>query len=125
MEITLLKVGRSKGVDIADGQFHVRHILGYLYELKPSNTFVGIKPGGNFVISFLSAGWSVARTDQFPNWYIASPKALPRILECTKSEELDFVGLFDTPKKWKRSQEDMYDSYTPDRRFVKHKVYRM
>ena len=42
-----------------------------------------------------------------------------------KSYDLDWCflsGAFDSKEKWKRKAEDMYDPYTPDRRFDKHKV---
>jgi len=62
-----------------------------------------------------------------PNWYIATEgrAALPRIIKSTSSENLKFVGSFDTIAKSIRGDEDFYRPFTPEQRFKRNRVTRL
>ena len=47
--------------------------------------------GETLELSFEFGGAMVARTDIFPNWYVAVNGTDPRIVECTRGEHLHFV----------------------------------
>lgn len=50
----------------------------------------------------MSSGASVAKTDVFPNWYVAGPGTKAKILKATEGESLSFVEPFKTEASWKR-----------------------
>ena len=52
-----------------------------------------------------------------PRWYLSAVGSTPRVIKNTDDEELSFVGKFDTKAKWKRSENDVYDPYTPAKRY--------
>ena len=50
--------------------------------------------GESLALWFKYNGVIAAKTDIFPNWYVAVDGTSPRILESTKGESLDFIGPF-------------------------------
>ncbi|XP_052764645.1 uncharacterized protein LOC128206309 [Mya arenaria] len=58
-----------------------------------------------------------SRTDNVPNWFVAAPGMKAKKLEITASEDLNYVGYFDSPQKWKRSEDDKFDPFTPAKRY--------
>ncbi|PVD24214.1 hypothetical protein C0Q70_14684 [Pomacea canaliculata] len=95
------------------------------HRLAPEVNFKDIASGESRSLQFVNGAFSVARTDSFPNWYLAADGLEPRVLVSTAGEELSFVGPFDTPNKWKRydrqtedrDYRDRYNSLTPEERF--------
>ncbi|KAK3755736.1 hypothetical protein QZH41_007466 [Actinostola sp. cb2023] len=66
---------------------------------------------------YLLPGGHGIKTDVMPNWYIAAERLQARTVTSTTGEELDFVGLFDDKKKWKRYPSDRYNPYTAQERY--------
>ncbi|XP_078383598.1 beta-hexosaminidase-like isoform X2 [Oculina patagonica] len=95
----------------------VAHIDGYLHKLTPTKAFPNLLPGRDVQVDLYAKGAIVAKTDVMPNWYVTARGLEPRIIESTKGESLKFVGSFDSASKWKRSPQDMYNPYTPEKRF--------
>lgn len=95
----------------------VTHINGYLHKLTPTQYFPNLLPDRNVEVDLSASGAIVAKTDVMPNWYVVARGLEPRILESTKGESLKFVGSFNSASKWKRSAQDMYDPFTPEKRF--------
>lgn len=93
------------------------HINGCLHKFQTTSDFKEIAAGDSFTFKFMAAHWSVARTDVMPRWYLSAEGSAPRIIKSTDDEELSFVGKFDTKAKWKRSEDDVYDPYTPAKRY--------
>ena len=61
-------------------------------------------------------------TDCYYFRYVAAKGLEPRILNSTAGESLDFIAPFDTPQKWKRGSNDVYNPYTPEERFEMNDV---
>lgn len=110
------------------GSFTTREILGLelkwvnggLYYLSPiEGAFRGISAGNS--MRFTLEGWrTVARSDHFPNWYVASSSygiTSPKLIESTTNDSLAYVSAFNTPNLWKRHALDMYNPYTPEQRY--------
>ena len=95
----------------------ITHINGHLHRLEPTEYFSNLLPGKDFKFYLSTENAIVSKTDVMPNWYIAANTLEPRIIQSTKGESLKFVGPFDTPSKWKRSPQDTYDPFTPEKRF--------
>ena len=100
----------------------VSHINGYLHKMKPTKHFSNLPPDRKIKFDLSAQGAIAAKTDVMPNWYIAAPGLKPRIIKCTKGEQLRFVGAFDSPSKWKRYELDSYDPFTPKKRFDMNKI---
>ena len=95
----------------------VIHINGYLHELTPTQYFPNLLPDRKVEVDLSASGVIVAKTDVMPNWYVVAGGLEPRILESTEGESLKFVGPFNSASKWKRSAQDLYDPFTPEKRF--------
>lgn len=95
----------------------VTHINGYLHELTPTQYFPNLLPDRRVKVDLSASGVIVAKTDVMPNWYVVARGLEPRILESTKGESLKFVGPFNSASRWKRSAQDLYDPFTPEKRF--------
>lgn len=52
-----------------------------------------------------------------PRWYISADGLSARVIKNTDDEELKFVGKFDSKEKWKRFAKDVYNPYTPEKRY--------
>ena len=98
-------------------QMTVIHRNGYLHELTPTQYFPNLLPDRRVEVDLSASGVIVAKTDVMPNWYVVAGDLEPRILESTKGESLKFVGPFNSASKWKRSAQDLYDPFTPEKRF--------
>lgn len=101
----------------SNSKMTVTHINGYLHKLTPTQYFPNLLPDRNVDVDLSASGAIVAKTDVMPNWYVVARGLEPRILESTKGESLKFVGSFNSASKWKRSAQDMYDPFTPEKRF--------
>ena len=108
---------RPDGVELSGIGLKVFIIQGYLYKLVPLASFPGIRYNEALEIPFTGSGASAARTDVMPNWYVVAPNAEPRTIESTSGVSLDFVGAFDTERKYKRQPNDLYSPYTATDRF--------
>ena len=95
----------------------VSHINGYLHKLRPTRHFQTLLPGKHFKFDLNTQNAIISKTDVMPNWYVAARGLEPRIIQSTAGESLTFVGPFDTPSKWKRTAQDMYNPFTPEKRF--------
>lgn len=95
----------------------VSHINGYLHKLKPNKYFPNLHPGRVVQVDLSIQNAIVAKTDVMPNWYVTAYGLEPRIIDSTKGESLKFVGTFNSASKWKRSAQDMYNPFTPEKRF--------
>ena len=100
----------------------VVHIDGYLHKLTPTRYFPRLLPGKELKLDLNAQNSIVSKTDVMPNWYVVARGLEPRIIHSTAGESMKFVGPFDTPSKWKRSGQDMYDPFTPEERYDSTKV---
>ena len=101
----------------SNSKMTVLHINGYLHELTPTQYFPNLLSGRNVEVDLSASGVIVAKSDVMPNWYVVASGLKPRILESTEGESLKFVGSFNSASKWKRSAQDLYDPFTPEKRF--------
>ena len=101
----------------SNSKMSVLHINGYLHELTPTQYFPSLLPDRQVEVDLSASGVIVAKTDVMPNWYVVASGLEPRILESTKGESLKFVGPFNSASQWKRSAQDLYDPFTPEKRF--------
>ncbi|VDI02254.1 hexosaminidase [Mytilus galloprovincialis] len=97
----------------------LEHIAGSLYKLTPDkSTFINIDPQGQVNCQFHAKYWSVAVTDNMPNWYVWSHGTQAKTIHSTYGEDLSFIGPYDTKNKWKRYPSDRYDPFLPRTRYV-------
>lgn len=106
--------------------FELVWVNGGLHYLSPvKEQFSGIPAGKKRYLTLKGYKCS-ARSDQFPYWYVASSVyglSTPRILECTKGEDLSYVGDFVSSVQWKRHEFDLYNPYSPEDRYFLYKTY--
>ena len=104
---------------VIPGKYGIKftHINGCLHKFETTTDFKDIAAGDSFTFRFKASYHSVARTDVMPRWYLAVEGSTPRVIYNTDNEELSFVGKFDTKEKWKRTEDDVYDPYTPAKRY--------
>ncbi|XP_053390345.1 uncharacterized protein LOC123562093 isoform X1 [Mercenaria mercenaria] len=101
----------------------LEHENGALYYFTPDvKIFSGIATGETLTCQYHNKYWMVTRTDNMPNWYVTSIGMKAKVIKSTESENLDYVGEFDTPAKWKRTKEDQYDPYSPATRYDLYKT---
>jgi hexosaminidase len=103
---------RPNGAELGTTGLKVFHVNGCLHKIEPTSTFLGIVRDVPLYIPFRASDWEIARSDVMPNWYVTSPGATARTISSTAGYELDWVGKFDTPNKWKRQPDDTYNPYT-------------
>ena len=101
--------------------FNVSWVNGGLYYLSPlKKKFKGISPGES--VQLVLRDWKCsAKSDQFPNWYVASSiygQTSPRIIESTRDESLSFVSPFENAFQWKKHELDTYNPYSPRERYM-------
>ena len=108
---------RPNGVELPGTGLWVYNVNGYLNKIVPTTSFPGIQTNKTLEIQFRAAGVSVARTDVMPNYYLVGPNAQPRTIDSTSGDVLEFVGAFDTEKKYKRQPDDQYSPMTATDRF--------
>ncbi|XP_045212514.2 uncharacterized protein LOC123563659 [Mercenaria mercenaria] len=107
----------SKSESLSCG-LKVGHENGVLYYFTPDLiNFPGIAPGKILSCLYHNKYFLSARSDMMPNWYVTSLGMKAKVLKSTESQSLDYVGKFDTPAKWKRAKEDLYDPYSPETRY--------
>lgn len=102
--------------------FNVTHINGCLFKFSPTEDFKDLDVKTSIRIQFNASFWCVSRTDVMPNWYIAAEGLEARTITSTAGEGLEFVGSFDTSRKWKRYPSDKYDPYTAEKRYRMSRV---
>ena len=112
----------KSGVLTPNNMFTINYLNGVLYSLTPTKDFTELKPGNSMSITYRAAAANAARSDNFPNWYVAAPNTKAKVLKSTKGVNADFVKNFDTPAKWKRSAADMYEPMDPGQRYEKNKL---
>ena len=118
-----IQPGMTKnGVRVAGNMFTINYLNGLLYSLTPSNDFVGFKPKDSISITYIASAANVARSDNFPNWYVTAPSIRPKVLESTKGVDAAFVSNFDSPAKWKRSTLDLYEPVKPGQRYERNEM---
>lgn len=105
---------------ISGGKVLISHIEGGLYCFTPTSLFSPIAAGDASIFLFTSERWMVARTDMYPNWYVSSPLAEPRILRCTASEQLKFFAPLKTREQYKRTPSDRYEPWSPEQRYKRN-----
>lgn len=98
------------------------HINGCLFTLEPLRSFKTLQKNDSLEITFTAEYYSVARSDLMPNWYITCKDLVPRIIQSTQGEDLNYILPFDTPDSWKRHRWDKYDPFTPGVRYEKNYV---
>lgn len=112
-------INKLKSLPLPDCGMVIDHVAGSLYKLSPSKaSFKTLKASEKIHCDFHAKYWSVAVTDNMPNWYVWSEGTDPKILRSTEGEQLNFVGQYDTANKWKRYQADTYDPFLPRTRYV-------
>ncbi|XP_025106238.1 uncharacterized protein LOC112571470 [Pomacea canaliculata] len=119
-----------EGVLLEDQGIRFRHYQGCVFSFEPDGIFEDIPSGATRTFRFLSENFSVARTDTYPNWYVAAPGLEARVIANTAGETLEWVGAFDKENKWKRYDykteeaegHDRYDPYTPAARYEVNRV---
>ena len=110
-------IKNNKSALVCENQFNITHVDGSLYTMSPTGAFVDILPGETREIILTNGNSMVARSDAFPNWYISAPQTIPRIIANTDDETLAFIGDFQSIEKWKRTSSDLFDPYTPEKRY--------
>ena len=105
------------GMLTSDNMFIINFLNGLLYSLAPTKDFPGLEPGNSVSLTFKAEGANVARSSNLPNWYIAGPTNKPRILKSTEGLDAEYVGRFDSPEKWRRFINDLYEPFNPAHRF--------
>ncbi|XP_033746118.1 beta-hexosaminidase-like [Pecten maximus] len=98
------------------------HINGCLFTLEPLKSFKTLKKNDSLEITFTAEYYSVARSDLMPNWYITCKDLIPRIIQSTQGEDLNYILPFDTPESWKRHKWDKYDPFSQEVRYEKNHV---
>lgn len=81
---------------VAEGAMKLVQIQGAYYRLEPTLEFKSLLPHSTF--SFNISGLHRGRTKYgvaYPNWYVWSSGLEPQVIECTKSESLDFASGFE------------------------------
>ncbi|KAH9510135.1 hypothetical protein Btru_043540 [Bulinus truncatus] len=105
------------------------HLNGSIFKLSPIKSFKPLGEGETLTFKFNAQHYSAARSDVLPNWYIHVEGLEPRVIKSTQGESLDFVGPFDSPKKYKRfdyvlptgkRRYDIYQPFTPEVRFSRY-----
>ena len=104
------------------GKLTITHINGHLHKLEPTKHFSNLLPGKDVIFYLSTENAIVSKTDIMPNWYVAASTLEPRIILSTKGESLKFIGPFNTPSKWKRSPQDTYNPFTPEKRFKMNNI---
>lgn len=100
----------------------VGHVNIVLYYFTPThNTFSGIAPGETIRCVFHNKKWTASKSDYMPNWYVASLGMKAKVMKNTVDESISYLGPFDTPVKWKRSEEDQYDPFSSTERYSMYK----
>uniref|UniRef100_A0A0B7ACD8 beta-N-acetylhexosaminidase n=1 Tax=Arion vulgaris TaxID=1028688 RepID=A0A0B7ACD8_9EUPU len=113
-------------LDLEHAGIRLSHLNGFIFKMCPLESFTPLKEGDSLTITFNAQQYSASRSDILPNWYIHVDGLQPRIITSTEGESLDFVGPFDTPKRYKRfdytlpsgkRRYDVYQPFTPEVRF--------
>ena len=116
-------------VDLEYSGVRFSHVNGSIFKLSPLKSFLPLKNGESVKIKFNGQHYSASRSDVLPNWYIHIDGTEPRLIKSTEGESLDFVGPFDTPKRYKRfdytlssgrRRYDIYQPFTPEVRFHRY-----
>lgn len=98
--------------------FTLGHVNGVLYYFEMSNnSHLEISPNATIECTYYNKFWTVSRSDHMPNWYVAATGMTAKVLKSTTDDSVTYVGLFDTPEKWKRNSTDKYDPYIPEVRY--------
>ncbi|XP_005092291.1 beta-hexosaminidase [Aplysia californica] len=127
VEPTYLPLDDSVDLQYAGVRF--AHLNGSIFSLSPLKNFKTLEKGDSVLIKFNGQHYSASRTDILPNWYIQVDGLEPRIIKSTEGESLDFVGDFDSPKKYKRfdyvlasgkRRYDTYQPFSPEVRFLRY-----
>lgn len=116
-------------VDLEYSGVRFSHVNGSIFKLSPLKSFQPLKTGESVKIKFNGQHYSASRSDVLPNWYLHIEGTEPRLIKSTEGESLDFVGPFDTPKRYKRfdytlssgrKRYDIYQPFTPEVRFHRY-----
>ena len=101
---------------------NVTLIQGQFTAIAPVVGFGFLQPNETRKLFFFNELWSVSRYEFMPNWYLGSVDdgLEPRIIESTRSN--DFVEPFETPNQWKRTNDDVYNPFTPEERFGRNLI---
>lgn len=121
----------QKSIDLHVHGVRFTHVNGWLFKMAPMESFKTLKQYESMEIFFTGEHYSIARTDSFPNWYIAVAGLPPQVIASTVGEGLDFVAAYDSPQKWKRfdyylsngqRRYDCHDPWTPEKRFEENRL---
>ncbi|GFO14416.1 beta-hexosaminidase [Plakobranchus ocellatus] len=116
-------------VDLEYSGVRFSHVNGSIFKLSPLKSFQPLKCGESTKIKFNAQHYSASRSDILPNWYLHIDGTEPRLIKSTEGESLDFIGPFDTPKRYKRfdytltsgrRRYDIYQPFTPEVRFHRY-----
>ncbi|KAK3094743.1 hypothetical protein FSP39_005676, partial [Pinctada imbricata] len=107
----------ENGYLLHDCGLWLHHVAGSLYRLQPDFDKFIMAKGQKRSCLVRGKYWQVARTDIMPKWYIAADGMMPRIIENTKGDDLDFVQPFNAPNRWKRYPNDQFNPYSPMTRY--------
>ena len=73
---------------------NISHVNGYIHKIFPSAKFFAFKSHLPLVIHYNCSGTNMARTQNFPNWYVVNKKRQIAIIKSTEGESLDFVNSY-------------------------------
>ena len=110
------------GTELANRRMFISHVNGGVFKLQPTAQFETIEPGQSLKIQFEGGRWISSKSDVYPNWYVHMRGASPAVITSTMGESLSFVGDFDKEPKWKRNTKDNYNPFTPEERWVEHRI---
>ncbi len=96
-------------------EFRVEHLNGDLHRISLKDSFIGFKAGETKRVVFRANFWMLAETDALPNYIVAAPELVARVITSTQVkiaqdsglELLPFVVPFDDElKQFKRTSAD-------------------
>lgn len=106
------------GLDLNNCGLKIFHVDGSLYRLEPlGSKYLEVKPSETLTCKIKINNFQVSRTDSFPRWYVTGTTTIPKVLNNTDDENLDFVSDFKAENQFKRRIDDESHPYTPQERY--------
>ncbi|XP_059156889.1 uncharacterized protein LOC131941590 isoform X2 [Physella acuta] len=120
IEPDLLGAGGNRSALLVGQGVKVTHVQGTFFILEPSPAFSPMPPKSKRKFFFKVQFWSVSRTDNMPNWYLAQQGFEPAIIESTR--DLSYVADKTTPAQWKRFNYDYFNPFTSQERYDRNYI---
>ena len=106
------------GIYITDCGLKLSHLGGNLYRFEPAGgLFNGLLPGANLTCTLQVQGFQVARTDSMPNWFVTGMNLIPKTIQSTVGEEIQYVSEFSQARQYLRRKDDKFQPYSVAQRY--------